>query len=95
MVARTLVDVQVHDCFLGLIPQRDASAITLYNSVVRFLSGNYIPYKENLIGFGSDGTNAMLKAHTFLSSLLKNDIEGLFVMKYICHSFALCASNAF
>lgn len=36
----------------------------------------------------------MLGAYNSLSSLLANDVPGLFTMKCICHSFALCASKA-
>ena len=36
----------------------------------------------------------MLGARNSLSTLLKKDIPTLFIMKCICHSFALCASHA-
>lgn len=94
MVARTLLDDEIKDCFLGLIPVTDASAQSLYKDVVNFFTENDTQYKENMIGFGSDGANVMLGAHNSLSSLLKRDIRGLFIMKCICHSFALCASKA-
>lgn len=94
MVARTLIDDKIQDCFLGLIPVTDASAHSLYNSVINFFIEHRIPYKENMVGFGSDGANVMLGAHNSLASRLKNDVSGLFVMKCICHSFALCASQA-
>lgn len=61
-------------------------------SVTQFFISSHIPYKENMIGFGADGANSMLGAKNSLSTLLKKDIPGLFVMKCICHSFALCAS---
>lgn len=94
MVVRTMIEDKVTDCFLGLIPLHDATAKTLYESVISFFASNHIPYKENMIGFGADGANSMLGARNSLSTLLKNDIPGLFVMKCICHSFALCASYA-
>lgn len=89
-----MIHDKVTDCFLGLIPLQDATAKALYESVVSFFVSNHIPYKENMIGFGADGANSMLGARNSLSTLLKNDIPGLFVMKCICHSFALCASYA-
>ncbi|XP_068225057.1 protein FAM200C-like [Palaemon carinicauda] len=94
MVARVMVENDVKDCFLGLIPLKDATAASLYNHVVEFFSKHNIPYKENLIGFAADGANSMLGERHSLSSLLKKDIPHLFVMKCICHSFALCASYA-
>lgn len=94
MVVRTLIDDQVTDCFLGLIPLQDAAANALYESVTHLFNSNHIPYKENMIGFGADGANSMLGARNSLSAMLKKDIPGHFVMKCICHSFALCASCA-
>lgn len=94
MVVRTMIDDKVADWFLGMIPLQDATAKALYESVVSFFVSNHIPYKENMIGFGADGANSMLGARNSLSTLPKNDIPGLFVMKCICHSFALCASYA-
>ncbi len=73
---------------------KDATSQTLYSNVVNFFNDNGIPYKNNLIGFAADGANSMLGEHHSLSSLLQADIPHLFVMKCICHSYALCASNA-
>ncbi len=73
---------------------KDATAQILYSNVVNFFSDNGIPYKNNLIGFAADGANSMLGEHHSLSSLLQADIPHLFEMKCICHSYALCASNA-
>lgn len=36
VVARTLVEDEVKDCFLGLIKLEDATALALYNNVVDF-----------------------------------------------------------
>ncbi|XP_064089215.1 uncharacterized protein LOC135203419 [Macrobrachium nipponense] len=94
MVARTFLNDEVKDCFLGLIPLQHAAAVALYNNIVSFFRDNQIDYKHNMIGFGADGANAMLGAHNSLSSHLKNDIKGLFIMKCICHTFALCAFYA-
>ncbi len=73
---------------------KDATARTLYSNVVNFFNDDGIPCKDNLIGFAADGANSMLGEHHSLSSLLQADIPHLFVMKCICHSYALCASNA-
>ena len=47
-----------------------------------------------MLGFAADGANTMLGTHNSLSSMLRNDVKGLFIQKCICHSFALCASYA-
>jgi len=58
-----------------------------------FLENN-IPYKENMIGYASDGANNMVGVNNSLKTKLTNDIHNLFVMTCICHSFHLCASYA-
>ncbi|KYN50089.1 hypothetical protein ALC62_00117, partial [Cyphomyrmex costatus] len=85
---------RVIDCFLGLIPLKDATAEDLYDKVTAFFNLNKIPYKTNLIGFASDGANVMVGTKNSFSSRLVSDIPHIFLMKCICHSFHLCASNA-
>lgn len=82
----------IQDSFLGLIQLSGADALTLYNHIVQFFNENDIPYKNNMIGFASDGANVMLGSNNSLMTLLKRDVPSLFVMKCICHSFHLCAS---
>ncbi|EFA07105.1 hypothetical protein TcasGA2_TC010095 [Tribolium castaneum] len=82
----------VSDDFFGLVQLAEANATALYNHVVSLFDQNKIPYKQNLIGFASDGANVMMGEHHSLMTLLKNDVPSLFVMKYICHSFHLGAS---
>lgn len=94
LLARTLVDSDVKDSFLGLIPIEDGSAATLHAKMVTFFVSNKIPYKENMISFGADGANTMFGARHSLVTLLKEDNPSLFTMKCICHSYALCASYA-
>lgn len=94
LLARTVMEDDVKDCFLALIPVQDGSATTLHKNIVSFFEENNIPYKENMIGFGADGANAMFGPHHSLSTLLIKDIPNLFTMKCICHSYALCASYA-
>lgn len=94
IVVRYVVEDSVKDNFFKLIKVEDAKALSIYNLLIENFTKYEIPYKENLIGFASDGANVMFGAHQSVMKLLKNDIPGLFVMKCICHSFHLCASNA-
>ncbi|XP_018399003.1 PREDICTED: uncharacterized protein LOC108776788 [Cyphomyrmex costatus] len=94
IVVRFFQDKKVIDCFLGLIPLKDATAEDLYDKVTAFFNLNKIPYKTNLIGFASDGANVMVGTKNSFSSRLVSDIPHIFLMKCICHSFHLCASNA-
>ncbi|XP_037786399.1 uncharacterized protein LOC119582249 [Penaeus monodon] len=88
LLARLIQGGKANDVFLGLVPVQERSAQSLYDSVVKVFVDNGIPYKENMIGFASDGANAMM------SSRLMTDVPNLFIMKCICHSFHLCASYA-
>ncbi|XP_045112696.1 uncharacterized protein LOC123505453 [Portunus trituberculatus] len=94
MIVRVLHNYSITDAFLGFIPMKEATAHSLYNDVVEFFNKNLIPYKKNMIGIAADGGNSVLGDSHSLSSLLKEDIPHLFVMKCISHSFSLCASSA-
>lgn len=73
---------------------KHSRAADIYKEIVDFFNEKQIPYLENLIGFASDGANVMAGVNDSVMSRLKNDIPHIFLMKWICHSFALCASNA-
>jgi len=47
-----------------------------------------------MIGYAGDGANNMMGKHHSLATNLLKDVPDLFIMKYICHSFHLCASYA-
>lgn len=94
MMVRSYRDDNIKDDFFGLIKLSSADALTLYNHIVEYFTSNDIPYKQNLIGFASDGANVLMGHQHSVMSLLKKDIPALYVMKCICHSFHLCASYA-
>lgn len=49
---------------------------------------------ENLLGFASDGANAMLGRRNSIKTRLMEKQPNLFVIHCICHVAALCASHA-
>lgn len=49
---------------------------------------------ENMIGFGADGCNVMMGGNNSVASRLKKKLRGMFVMKCVCHSAHLCASES-
>lgn len=87
-------DFVVNDNFLTLLTVKDATAQSLYKNIVDFFETNNIPYKDKMIGFASDGANNMMGKNNSVAALLSKDVDGLFLMKCICHSFHLCASYA-
>ncbi|XP_055585459.1 uncharacterized protein LOC129738300 [Uranotaenia lowii] len=98
MVVRTYLykneELIVHDFNYHVIELVEADATTIYNAIVLKFQEDNIPYKNNMIGFGSDGANVMLGGVHSVSALFSKEIQNLFVMKCICHSMALCASYA-
>lgn len=49
---------------------------------------------DNIIGFGSDGYNTIMGEHNSVASRFKEQCSGIVIMKCICHSLHLCASEA-
>lgn len=87
-------DFIVRDQFACLTEISDASAQSVYDAILNFFQKNSVPYKNNLIGYASDGANTMFGKHHSVKTLLEKDVEDLFVLKCVCHSLALCASYA-
>lgn len=85
---------RIQDRFLTLIPLKDARAENLYMTITKFFETKNVPYKQNLVGFASDGASVMVGKHNSVVSRIKSDIPHIFIMKCISHSFHLCASNA-
>uniref|UniRef100_A0A1X7TYQ7 DUF4371 domain-containing protein n=1 Tax=Amphimedon queenslandica TaxID=400682 RepID=A0A1X7TYQ7_AMPQE len=70
-----------------------ADAETLFNAIESTFRKDAIPF-DNLIGFASDGANAMLGRHNSVKTRLLAKQPHLFVIHCICHVAALCASHA-
>lgn len=49
---------------------------------------------ENVIGFGSDGCGTMMGANNSVASRFQSHCPGLEIVKCLCHSLHLCASEA-
>lgn len=94
VVVRYYKNGEIRDALLGLVPVQDATGEKLYEHLVKLFNDNGIPYKNNMVGFAADGANAMMGPHNSVASRLLIDTPNLYVLKCICHSFALCASYA-
>ncbi|CAG5001997.1 unnamed protein product [Parnassius apollo] len=70
-----------------------ANAEKLFNTVIGSFQKYEIP-TENIIGFGSDGCNTMMGCNNSVSSRFRQRCPGIIVIKCICHSLHLCASDA-
>lgn len=84
----------VKDEFASLQEISDATANGVFEAIMDFFKKNNIPYQNNLIGFASDGAASMFGINHSVKTLLENEVKGIFVMKCVCHSLALCASYA-
>ncbi|XP_046671170.1 E3 SUMO-protein ligase KIAA1586-like [Homalodisca vitripennis] len=70
-----------------------ATAEHLYSILEDTLKSHNIP-KDNVIGFASDGCNTMMGVNNSVASRLKENFPGIFILKCVCHSLHLCASEA-
>ncbi|XP_022161704.1 uncharacterized protein LOC111027613 [Myzus persicae] len=84
----------VKDEFACLQEISNATANSVFEEIMNFFKNNNIPYQDNLIGFASDGAASMFGINHSVKTLLENEVNGIFVMKCVCHSLALCASCA-
>ncbi|CAH0562815.1 unnamed protein product [Brassicogethes aeneus] len=85
---------EVRDRLLSLLSVNDLSARGITESILSLLQKENIP-KENIIGFAADNAAVMMGDIKGVKACLKLEInENLFVIGCICHSMALCASNA-
>lgn len=73
---------------------KDAKADDIHGKIIKFFKTYNIPYKENLIGFASDGANVMAGQNNSVMTRLKAENKSIFFMKCICYSFNLCANYA-
>ncbi|CAH2009023.1 unnamed protein product [Acanthoscelides obtectus] len=94
LVPRIFYEHKITDLFFGLLFVAGGTAEGRYNTIANYFLKSNINYKENLIGFTSDGARAMMGIHNSLFTKLKADIPKLFIMKCVCHSFSLCVNYA-
>lgn len=94
IVIRTCINFVVTDSFVTLLPLANATSKNMYDVITAFFNEHNVPYKDNLIGFASDGANSMMGVNNSLQTMLKKDVPKLFILKCVCHSLALCADNA-
>lgn len=85
--------VQVYDKTDKNKVYEGATSHNLFNSCINTFTEYNIPLK-NLIGFGSDGCNAMFGEKNSVTSRLKKQFPGIYLMKCICHSLHLVSSEA-
>jgi len=70
-----------------------ATAENLFKGIIKSLEDNSIPL-SNMIGFAADGCSAMMGQHNSVASRFKEKCPGIFILKCVCHSAHLCASEA-
>lgn len=72
----------------------NSTAQGVFEAILNFFNNNNIPYKKNLLGFASDEVNVLFESKNSVKTLLEQEVPGIFMMKCVCHSLALCASYA-
>ena len=77
-----------------LIEVTGSSAEELFQAISHAIERDNIPFC-NIIGFASDTTNVMFGQNNSVVSRLKAKVPEVFVIRCICHTAHLCASNAY
>ena len=85
--------LQVNDTLLDAVVVRSGSSQDLYEAVTSTLAKDNIPL-SNIIGFASDTCSTMMGENSLFQEFLKVDVQDVFIMGCICHSFSLCSSMA-
>lgn len=75
------------------VDARDLGATHLYGVFKVCLERHEIPLK-NIVGVACDGASVMVGKHHSFFKLLQDDVPHVILLKCICHSAALVASNA-
>ncbi|XP_063826340.1 zinc finger MYM-type protein 6-like [Ostrinia nubilalis] len=70
-----------------------ANARHLFKLVIKSFEKYSVPL-DNIVGFGADGCNTMMGCRNSVSSQFREKCPGITVLKCICHSLHLCASDA-
>ena len=83
----------VVDALLNSIIVETGTASGLYDAVKLLLRRKNISI-ENIFGFGSGNCSSMMGKKSGFPKLLKNDVPNVFIMGFVCHSFALYANHA-
>lgn len=85
---------ELHDVFYIPIDKQPAATA---EHLLKCLIATFNCYNillENIIGFGSDGYNVMMGSKNSVATRFRQMCPGLFILKCICHSANLCASEA-
>ncbi|XP_015189741.1 PREDICTED: uncharacterized protein LOC107073561, partial [Polistes dominula] len=70
-----------------------ATAEHLFNCVREYFQRFSVSF-DKIIGFRSDGCNAMIGKHNVVRTRFKDSCPNIYIMTCICHSLHLCSSKA-
>ncbi|KAJ2941002.1 hypothetical protein O0L34_g13129 [Tuta absoluta] len=70
-----------------------ATGKNLFNSLIKSFEKESVPL-TNLIGYAADGCSVMMGENNSVASRLKESLPGITIIKCVCHSAHLCASQA-
>lgn len=84
---------ELYKIFYSSNANEDATADNLFKGIIKSLKDNSVPL-SNMIGFAADGCSTMMGQHNSVAGRFKEECPGIFILKYVCHSAHLCASEA-
>lgn len=84
---------KVNSNFFGLIEVPRADAETLFEKLKAHFENYNVPF-ENIIGYAADGASTMMGCNNSVKTRMEAVNPSILVMRCICHSAHLAASNA-
>ncbi|KMQ86838.1 putative zinc finger protein 862 [Lasius niger] len=73
--------------------EEGATGRRLYDLLIKAFTEKGVPL-ENILGFGCDGASVNVGVRNSMASRLQESCPGVIIMKCICHSLHIAASNA-
>lgn len=70
-----------------------ATGAAIYDSIIKSFQDRNVPI-SNIIGYASDGASVMMGQNNSVASRFMLSNPGIIILKCICHSLHLCASEA-
>lgn len=70
-----------------------SSGESINNKIIQCLNSHEIPI-NNLMGFAADGTSKIMGLYNSVTSRLKLDMPGIYILRWVSHSIHLCSIEA-
>lgn len=85
--------LKIETYFWELVPVQNSTAESMFNAIIQTFTEKNVSL-TNIFSFGSDGCNVMMGRNNSVYSRFMEQCPGIKIVKCICHSLHICASEA-